>query len=71
MQTKVNLIIMVVEIAFYGKGIWSFGVDNTSSSHPDNQKKYFLVLGEGPIKGIKDSVGATEKKVELTLVKER
>ena len=48
-------------IAFDGKGTWSFssafarnvvllGVDNTSSSHTDNQKYNFLVLGEEPTK---------------------
>ena len=45
-------------IAFDGKGLWDFvsssaknviifGVDNSSSSHPDNRKNNFLVLGDG------------------------
>ena len=48
-------------IAFDGEGSWSFGkefarnviifgVDNSSSSHTDNQKKNFLVLGEDHLK---------------------
>ena len=41
------------------------GVNNTSSSHTDNQKNNFLVLGEGPAKGINDSVGAKKKKVSI------
>ena len=47
-----------LEIAFDGAGAWSFGtgfarnvvisgVNNTSSSHTDNKKNNFLVLGEG------------------------
>ena len=47
------------EIALDGTGSWSFGNDfgrnivifgvgNSSSSHSDNRKNNFLVLGEGP-----------------------
>ena len=36
-------------------------VDNTSSSHIDNLKNNFLVLGEGLTEGINDGVGAAEK----------
>ena len=48
-----------------------FGVDNGWSSHSNNQKNYFLVLGEGPNKGIDVSIGAGEKKLVLTLGKKR
>ena len=44
------------------KNVTIFGVDNTSSSQTDNGKK-FLVLSEGPIEGINDSIGATEKNI--------
>ena len=37
------------------------GVDNTSSSHIDNPKNDFFVLGEGLTQGINGSVGAAEK----------
>ena len=58
-------------IAFDRKGMWSFGnglfrnvadfgVDNTSSYHTDNHKK-FSVLGQGPTEGIHVSVDAVEK----------
>ena len=67
-------------IAFYGKGGWSFGndsaknviifeVDNTSSSHTDNLKNDFLILGEGPTFGINGSFGASEKELILISVK--
>ena len=59
-------------IAFDGEDLWSFGnefdrnivifgVANSSSSHTDNRKYNFLVLGEGPTQGINDSTGAAEK----------
>ena len=57
-------------IAFDGKDTWSFGndyaktviifgVDNSSSSHADNRKNNFLVLGEGDAFGINGSFGAS------------
>ena len=60
-------------IAFDGKGEWSFGddsarnvavfgVDNSSSSHTDNRKNKFLVLGEGPIFVINGGTKCTRKK---------
>ena len=63
-------------IAFDGKGEWSFGndcvrnfiifgVDNSSSSHADNLKNNFLVLGEGDTFGINGSFGAPEKKLSI------
>ena len=50
-------------IAFDRKGEWSFGndparnviifgVDNSSSSHTDNLKNDFLMLGDGPTFGV-------------------
>ena len=65
------------DIAFDGKGYWSldndtaynvvnFGVDNSSSSHIDNPKNNFLVLGKGPSEGINASVGSAEKILALT-----
>lgn len=55
-------------IAFGERGSWSFGngftknivifgVENSLSSHIDNCKSNFLVLGEGPIDDISDSAG--------------
>ena len=59
------------EITFNGAGSWKFGndfarnvvifaVDNSSSSHTDNHKNNFLVLGEGPTYGINRSFGSPE-----------
>ena len=67
-------------IAFDGEVMWSFandfgrnvvifGVDNTSSSHTDNQKNNFLVLGEGPTDGINDTTGAAEKRFSINFSK--
>ena len=39
-----------------------FGVDNSLSSHTDNLKNDFLILGEGPTFCINGSFGASEKK---------
>ena len=66
---------------FDGASIWSFsneftrnvvifGFGNSSSSHMDNQKNNFWVLGEGPIYDFNDSVGTEEKKLVLTLLKQ-
>ena len=66
-------------IAFDGKGEWSFGNDygrniiifgNSSSSHADNCKNNFLILGEGDTFGINGSFGAPEKKLVLILLKQ-
>ena len=63
---------VAVEIIFDSAGLWSynndtarnviiFGVDNISSSHSDNLKNDFLVLGEVPTVGINGSFGLPEK----------
>ena len=39
------------------------GVDNSSSSHSDNGKNNFLILGNGTTFGINGSFGSPEKKV--------
>ena len=67
-------------IAFDGKGSWSFsndfvknviifGVDSSSSSHTDNLKNDFLMLGEGDTFGINGSFGAPEKKLYINFSK--
>ena len=38
-----------------------FGVDNSSSSHANNWKNNFLVVGEGFTQGINDSTGVAEE----------
>ena len=44
----------------FAENVIIFGVDNSSSSHADNQKTNFLVLGEGPTYGINGSFGTPE-----------
>ena len=67
-------------IVFDGKISWSFnddfagnviifGVDNSLSSHTDNPKNDFLILGEGDTFGINGSFGAPEKKVDINFSK--
>ena len=64
-------------IALDGKGEWNFGndsagdviifgVDNRSSSHTDNHKNNFLVLGQGDTFGINGSFCAPEKKSSIS-----
>ena len=50
--------------------LYIFGVANSSSSHTNNRKKNFLVLGEGVTQGINNKTGAAENHLELTLVKQ-
>ena len=46
-----------------------FGVDNSSSSHNDNGKNNFLVLGKSPTYGSNASFVASEKKVGINFSK--
>ena len=41
--------------------IFKCDADHNSSSHTDNRKNNFLVLGEGPTYGINGSFGSSEK----------
>ena len=67
-------------IAFDGEGSWSFGndfdknviifcVDNSSSSHADNHKNNFSMLGEGPTYDINGSFGGAKKKFSINFTK--
>ena len=55
----------------YAKNVIIFGVDNSLSSHADNRKNKFLVLGEGDTSDINGSFFAPEKKfiIDFTRVK--
>ena len=48
-----------------------FGVDNSFSSHADDRKNNFLVLGEGNTFGINACFGAPAKSLALTLIRQR
>ena len=45
-----------------------FGVDTSSSSHVDNRKNNFLILGLGPTLGISGSFGWPENNLVLILL---
>ena len=44
----------------FARNVVIFGVDNTSSSHTDNQKNIFLALSEGQTEGINYNIGAAK-----------
>ena len=46
-----------------------FDVDNTLSSHSDNRKNNFLVLGDGPTYAINGSFGSSERKFKINFFK--
>ena len=67
-------------ITFDSGGSWSFdngtarnviifGVDSSSSSHVDNRKNNFLILGLGPTFGINGSFGSPEKIFSINFTK--
>ena len=69
-------------IIFDGAGSWNFGndfagnvmmfgVDNGSSSHTDNRKTTFLILGKGQTYGINGSFGSPEKTFKIDFSKAR
>ena len=53
----------------FARNIIIFGVDNISSSHADNRKNNFLVLGDGPTFGINGSFGSLGKKFSINFSK--
>ena len=53
----------------YARNVVNFSIDNSSSSHVDNRKNKFLVLGEGDTFGINASFGAPEKKFNIDFSK--
>ena len=53
----------------FARNVVTFVVDNSSSSHSDNRKNIFLVLGEGPNYVINGSFGSPEKKFSINFSK--
>ena len=53
----------------YARNIIIFGVDNSLSSHTDNLKNNFLLIGEGDTFRINGSFAATEKKLSINFSK--
>ena len=48
-----------------GKNVVISGIDNSSSVHSDNKKKYILVLGEGPTQGLDNTTTTAEAKYSI------
>ena len=53
----------------FARNVIIFGADNSSSSHSDNRKNNFLVLGENRTYGINGSFGSPEKKFNINFTK--
>ena len=53
----------------FGRNVIIFYVDNSSSSHNNNGKNSFLVLGEGSPYGINERFSAPEKKFSINVSK--
>ena len=49
----------------FAKNVVIFGVDNSSSSHTDNRKNNFFVLGKGPTYSINGSFSHQKKKFSI------
>ena len=49
----------------FAKDVIIVGSDNSSSSHADNCKNNFFVLGADPTFGINGSFGSAEKKLSI------
>ena len=53
----------------FGRNVVIFGIDNTSSSHTDNQKNKFLVIGGGTTKSLDYSISTVEKEISINFSK--
>ena len=57
-------------LIWIARNVIIFGVDNSSSSHVDNCKNNFLILGLGPSYGINVSLVDQRKNLVLILLKQ-
>ena len=53
----------------FARNLIIVGADNNSSSHSDNHKNNFLMLGEGPTYGIKGSFEKPDKRFRINFAK--
>ena len=53
----------------FAKNVIMLGVDNSSSSHAENLRNYFLILGEGDTFGVNRSFSAPEKNIDINFSK--
>ena len=54
----------------FARNVIFFGIGNSSSSHSDNRKNNFLILGKGVTYGINGSFGSPEKCLVSILLKQ-
>ena len=54
----------------FAKNVITFGVDNSSTSHSDNRKNNFLILGAGPLMVLLEASDHQRKNLVLTLLKQ-
>ena len=48
-----------------------FGVDTSSSTKTDNNRKYISILGEGPTQGLEHTLSTEKKCIQLILLQKR
>ena len=53
----------------FGKDVIIFAVDNSSSTHTDNRKKYIPVVGEGPTDRLDDTTITADAKYYLNITR--
>ena len=53
----------------FARNLIIVGADNNSSSHSDNHKNNFLMLGEGPTYGINGSSEKPDKRFRINFAK--
>ena len=49
----------------FGKNVIIFGADMSSSVHLDNNKKYIMILGDGPTQGSDDTTLTAKKEYAI------
>ena len=55
----------------FGKNAIIFGTDMSSSVHLDNNKKYIMILGDGPTQGSDDTTLTAKKEYAKILTNNR
>ena len=55
----------------FGKNVIIFGADMSSSVHLDNNKKYIMILGDGPTQGSDDTTLTAKKEYAKILTNNR
>ena len=67
-KLELNLGVLVIILV---RMFWVFGIDNTSSRHPDNHKNNSLILNDGPTNVMMIVLVRPKKRLLLMLQKEK